>query len=212
MDPNTESSPATLLSTYNAQVMDIRELYALRFSRSLSVTRLLNDPFPRDFKLFAIQTVSLAVTIWRRSASGKISGFFTKPSLFDHLMQFRTEMAKTETKGISSAKWILLSVIDYCFWRMLICQNLPYANRQFYFNVLLVLFVSFALSFPSIFFAHFPVFLSSKGENLTWTEQLVKSEIGSALYHSKLVVIFVCNSSRTDQNFQNELPDLCKDL
>ena len=76
MDPDTESSPATLLSTYNALVMDIRELYALRFSRSLSVTRLLNDPFPRDFKLFAIQTVSLAVTIWRRSASGKISGFF----------------------------------------------------------------------------------------------------------------------------------------
>ena len=56
--------------------MDIRELYALGFCRFLSVTRLLNYPVPRDFKLFAIQTVSLAVTIWRRSASGKISGFF----------------------------------------------------------------------------------------------------------------------------------------
>ena len=78
MDPNTESSPARLLSTYNAYVMDIRELYALRFSRFLSVTRLLNDPVPGDFKLFAVQTISLAVTIWRRSAStcGKISGFF----------------------------------------------------------------------------------------------------------------------------------------
>ena len=60
-------------------------------------------------------------------------------------MPFRTEMAKTETKGISSAKWILLSVIDYCFWRMLICQNLPYANRQFYFNpsIFLRTFLSF---------------------------------------------------------------------
>ena len=132
--------------------MDIRELYALGFFRFLSVTRLLNDPVPRDFKLFAIQTVSLAVTIWRRSSSGKISGFFTKPSLFDRFTPFRTEMAKTETKGISSSKWILLSVIDNCFWRMLICQNLPYANRQFYFNVLLVPFVSFAFPFPSIFF------------------------------------------------------------
>ena len=95
--------------------MDIRELYALGFSRFLSVTRLLNDPVPRDFKLFAIQTVSLAVTIWRRSASGKISGFFTKPSLFDRFTLFRTEMTKTETRGISSAKWILLTVVDYSF-------------------------------------------------------------------------------------------------
>ena len=38
----------------------------------------------------------------------------------------------------------------------------------------------------------------------------MKSEIGSGLYHSKLVVIFVSNSSRTDQNFQNELPDWAK--
>ena len=126
--------------------MDIRELHALGFSRLLSVTRLLNGPVPRDFKLFAIQTVSLAVTIWRRSASGKISGFFTKPSLFDRFTLFRTEMTKTETKGISSAKWILLSVIDYCFWRMLICQNLPYANWQLYFN-LSVLFSLFPLPF-----------------------------------------------------------------
>ena len=129
--------------------MDIRELYALRFSRFLSVSRLLNDPFPRDFKLFALPTVSLAVTIWRRSANGKIRGFFSKPSLFDRFTPFRTEMAKTETKGISSAKWILLSVIDYCFWRILICQNLPYANRQFYFN----LSVLFSLS-PLPFLFH----------------------------------------------------------
>ena len=132
--------------------MDIRELHALGFSRLLSVTRLLNGPVPRDFKLFAIQTVSLAVTIWRRSASGKISGFFTKPSLFDRFTLFRTEMTKTETKGISSAEWILLSVIDYCFWRMFICQNLPYANRQLYFN-LSVLFSLFPL--PFLFYLYF---------------------------------------------------------
>ena len=149
--------------------MDIRELYALGFSRFLSVTRLLNDPVPRDFKVFAIQTASLAVTIWWRSASGKISGFFTKPSLFDHFTPFRTEMAKTETKSISSTKWTLLSVIDYCFWQMFTCQNLPYANRQLYFN-LSVLFSMFPLPFLFhlfFFFAHFPVFLSSKGKNLT---------------------------------------------
>ena len=147
--------------------MDIRELYALGFSRFLSVTRLLNDPVPRDFKLFAIQTVSLAVTIWRRSAStcGKISVFFfTKPSLFDRFTPFRTGMAKTEAKGISSAKWILLSVIDFCFWRMLICQNLPCANWQLYFN-LSVLFSMFSLHFFSIYFLRtFPSFFPVRGK------------------------------------------------
>ena len=67
---------------------------------------------------------------------------------------------------MSSAKWILLSVINYCFWRMLKCQNLPYANRQFYFN-LSVLFSLFPLpfSFPSTFLRTFLSFFPVK-ENI----------------------------------------------
>ena len=60
---------------------------------------------------------------------------------------------------MSSAKWILLTVVDYCFWRMLICQILPYANRQIYFN-LSVLFSLFPLPFLFHLFFFLRTFLS----------------------------------------------------
>lgn len=139
--------------------MDIRELYALGFSRFLSVTRLLNDPVPRDFKLFAIQTVSLAVTIRRRSASGKISGFFTKPSLFDRFTLFRTEMTKTETRDISSAKWILLTVVDYSFGG---CSYVKFCRMPIvnYISICLSCSLCFLCLFFSIYFFFLRTFLS----------------------------------------------------
>ena len=171
MDPNTESSPLHFL-VHTMHRLWTSGNYMLWVSLGFSqLPGCLTTRSPQRFQTICHPNcISCSNHLVKISQWQNKRVFFTKPSLFDRFTLFRTEMTKTETRGISSAKWILLSVIDYCFWRMLICQNLPYANRQFYFNVLLVLFVSFALSFPSIFLAHFPVFLSSKGENLTWTE------------------------------------------
>ena len=85
--------------------------------------------------------------------------FFTKPSLFDRFTLFRTEMTKTETRGISSAKWILLTVVDYSFGG---CSYLKFCRMPIvnYISICLSCSLCFLCLFFSIYIFFLRTFLS----------------------------------------------------